>query len=869
MSAVNEASPRMARRLIEALLSAADAGAMTGDLDEEFTRFVLPERGLVRARAWYWRQVLLSLPSMVRGRRPGPGSGGWLGGDLRYAIRVLARRPGFTIATVLTLALGLGVNTTVFSVVNAVLVRPLPYENAERLVRPMPAELFFTDAEDAPLIDERMTTLDMFVPWGRSLFLFSNGGDAEEVRGARVGWRHFEMLGVQPLLGRAFVRADAEASDAIILSHGLWVRRFGADPTVVGRTIDVSGTAATVVGVMGPDYVPMEFDWEVWNTLPLDPELARGMGLAGNGRLAPGATIALAQEEAGRVFTEIWGGPGYVATAEQLASIQFVPLRQWLLGDARDVLLVVTGAVACLLLLACANVANLFLGQNGSRAREFAVRAALGGSRARVARQLLVEVTVLSLIGAAVGLVAAGVSMSWVTAHLPEDLPRAGSVGLTPGVVLSIGACALLVALLAGVIPAHQSTARSLGGLAGAGRGSSPGRRGLRFRSVLVGAEMAIAVVLVVGAGLMVRTVTALRSVDPGFIADNVVTMRMSPPSARYEAGPEMDAYYDLLTEQLARLPGVESVGGIQFLPMTPGGWWDEYVVEGSTPGAGEDLPSMAIRVVHGGYFETMRIPLLRGRTLLDGDGRREGEMVALINETLAREAFPAGDALGSTIGVDRGERPIRVVGVVGDVSQSDLRTGSHPELYLPFGSQPWRRMHMVIRTTGDATAAVESVAAVARAIDPQVTLTGPRLMTDVVAGTLGEAEMVTSVLGLFGLLGLGLGAVGVYGVAAQAVSERRREMGIRVALGAASSQVASRTVAQGMVPVVLGTAVGLGGALFGARLLQGLLYGVETSDLGTFLTAPSVLALVALASLAVPALRASSVDPVTTLREE
>lgn len=864
----DEVPPRRARALLDWLLPPSDAGAATGDLDEEYTRFILPSRSLFAADCWYWRQVLLSAPRLLSRRRSGDGSIlGSLARDLRFAARVLRRRPGHTIAAVATLALGLGVSTTLFTVVNAVLIRPLPFAETDRLVRPLPDALFFMNSAEAQLFAERTSVLESFAAWGRTLFLFTAGGEAEEVRGARVTWNHFDMLGVDPLIGRTFERADAESDDVVVLSHGLWMRRFGGDRGVIGSAIQLSGRSTTVIGVLRPEHVPMEFDWQAWRTLPLDPELSVGMALAGNARLRDGADIDQAREELKRVLPEIWAEGGYYASEEERAALDVVALRTWLIGDAQQGLFVLAGAVGLILLLACANVTNLLLAQNGSRAREFAVRAALGGSRVQLARQLFIEVLLLSALGGALALLASLLSLDWLAGRLPADLPRGGNVSISGAVVLFAAVSTIGVALLTGLVPALRSSGQGMGRWTRGGRSGSTGRERARLRWALVASEMALAVVLVVGAGLMLRTLASLRAVDPGFDADGVVTVRPSPPADRYPRGPELDAYYARLTLELERLPGVRSVGAIQFLPMTPGGSWTTYRPEGLVIGAEETPPTTAMRVVRKGYFETMRIPLVGGRMLTAADGEPDRQAVAVVNETFAREAFPDGPALGRNVVVD--SAGVRIVGVVKDVRQSDLRTRSHAEMYMPFGRSTWRRMHMVVRTDEDEIPMLNTVAQVVRAIDGDVSMIGPRMMSDIVGTTFGDARLLTALLTLFGFVGLGLGAIGVYGVTAQSVSERRRDIGIRIALGADATGVVRMTVLRGLGPVALGLCVGLLGAFVGRGVLDGLLYGVASSDPRTFVTAPSVLFLVALLSLVVPAVRASRVDPAMTLREE
>lgn len=858
--------PRWARTLLERLLPAGDDGAVVGDLDEEYRRYVRPERGRVGADLWYLRQVVKSAPSILA-RRGGEwvGATRGVGGDVRVAVRMMRRRPGFAVSTVTTLALALGVATAVFSVVHAVVLRPLPFHEPDRIARPLPEELFYLRGDQVAAFAERMTTLESFAAWGRTLVLFVSEDDAEEVRGGRVSWNHFDVLGTSPVMGRSFRQDDALAGDAIIVSHGLWTRRFGADPTVVGGSVTLSGGSATIIGVMGPHHVPMEYDWEVWRPMVSDPSDRAGGAFAGHGRLASGRSVADAEEEVRRVLPELWAENGYEATEEDRATMTVEAFPYWLVGDVRTSLRTLLGAALLVLLLACVNVSNLVLAQNRGRRREFALRAALGGSRARVARQRILELLLLVGLGGVMALLAAVAAFDGLTSLLPTDLPRLGQVSMSAPVfaftLLSTVGCVFTI----GVLPA---LARPDRGSVPLGAGQSTASVGVRrLRGGLVAAQMALAVVLVVGAGLMVRSLASLRTVDPGFAVDGVYTVRSAPSALGYPDDAALHAYYDRVFEELERLPGVQSVGGIQFLPMTPGGWWGSYRPEGGATGPDGDGLSTAMRIVRGPYFEAMGIEVVRGRALTAADDAPESEPVVVVNRTFAAEAFPGIDPVGRSVELNDGV--VRIVGVVDDVHQSDLRTDAHPELYHPYGRSAWRRMHVVVRTEGAPSATPTDIANAVRRVDASVPLLGPRALREIVGGTLGATPLVTGLLTLFGAVGLLLGAVGVYGVTAQSVQERRREIGIRVALGAGSGRVASRTVAGSMGSVGLGVTIGCLVALAGTRLLEGLLFGVEPLDAATFLFAPVVLVLVALSATVPPALSASRVDPVRTLREE
>jgi len=840
---------------------------LLGDLDEEYRRFIRPSRSRVSADLWYWRQVLGTAPSLIRRRST------FLNGDLRrdlgQALRVLVRRPAFSLAVVGTLALGIGANTAVFSVVDAVVVRPLPFGNVDRVVRPLPHALFFLNATRASRLRERLSTVEDLAGWGRSLFLFDNGAEALEVRGATVDWNHFAMLGAQPMLGRTFIREDAQARDAVIITHGLWQRVFGGDPSVVGGSFQVSGRSMRLVGVMGPDHVPMETDWQAWRPQPLDPSQSSS-ALAVNLLLRPGVSVGEAESEFRAVWMQLLQEAQYEPDPEERAEMVVVPFRDWLLGDATASLLVILGAVSLILLLACVNVANLLLAHFGRRAQEFGIRAALGGGDGAVVRQILLEVGLLATVGGVLGLAFAWSALAALVGQFPADLPRAGGVGISSGVVLyGVLATGVTVAV-AGVLPVLRARGDgAAASLASGGRTTTGGRARARIRALLVTAEVSFAVVLVVGAGLMVRSFTALNAVDPGFDAEGVVTVRPSPPSSRYPEPEDLIQYYERVTAELAAIPGVESVGSIQFLPMTSGGWWSSYRPDGQAFAEGQARPRMAVRLVTPGYLRTLGQRLLDGRDVTAKDVEGE-EFGALVNETLAREAFGTTDAVGELLhmGGDEGARA-RVVGVVGDVRQTDLRTPTHPELYLPSAYTAWRRMHMVVRASGDPTALLRPVAVAVRRVDPGVHIDGPQLVTEVIGGTYAETRLVTTLLALFGLIALSVGGVGVYGVTAQAVSERTREIGVRIALGADRVGVARWTVLHGLVPVGVGLAAGLLIAWSSARLIESQLYGVGSRDPLTLVIGPLLLALVAVVATLLPALRASRVDPIEVLSQE
>lgn len=842
------------------------SGSIRGDLDEEYLRYRRPE-GAVGARLWYWGQVVRSLPRMT-GRREGEGAGAWAarrGADLGQALRAVRRRPGASGLTVATLGLALGVNVAVFSLVQAVVFRDLPFEAASRLVRLHPDELFYVDLAGAQALAEEASTVERVLPWGRTLFTFTGSDPAEEVRGATVAWDHFEGLGARPLLGRGFVRGDAEVvpADAVVLSHGLWVRRFGADPGVVGRRVEVGERPRTVVGVMGPDHVPMEPDWEAWSPMPLDAEAFAGRALAVNALLRPGVTQDEARDDLRRALVAAWARGGYTATDDDVAAIRVVPLRDHLLGDVGRPLGVLYAAVLAVLLLACANVANLRLAQGESRAPEMAVRASLGAGRGRLVGQLVLESLVLAAVGGALALGLAGALHAWGAGRLPAGMPRASQWTLGGATVAYAVASAAGAGLLAGLLPAWRLAGGR--GLARRARGAGPGAE--RLSALLVTAEVAGSVVLLVAAGLMLRSFAALRAVDPGFETDGVVAVRVTPTSDRVAGPAETAAYWDAVLEAAGAVPGVEARGAIMFLPMSPGGAWSAVRREGSSV-PDDEVPSGSFRIVTPGYFETLGVRRLAGRLFEAGDDAG-GEPVAVINESLARLVFGDDDPVGRTLLVGRDEPdPLRVVGVVADVRQSQVRDEAFPEFYRPAAQEPFARMYLVARSGGgDPGATLAGLQGAVKSVDAGAILSRPVTLDALVAESVGATRLVTQLLALFGVVALTLGAVGVYGVTASAVARRRREIGIRKALGAPAGAVAGGTLIRALVPVFGGLLLGAVGAAAASGLLDTLLFEVDARDPVTFVVVPVVLGLVALAAVAGPTLRASRIDPVRTLR--
>lgn len=518
-----------------------------------------------------------------------------------------------------------------------------------------------------------------------------------------------------------------------------------------------------------------------------------------------------------------------------------------------------------MLLLACANVANLLLAQGTLRGREVAVRASLGASRARILGQLVTEVLLLAALGGALGLLLAMALHWWASGRLPPNLPRADQWSVGVGAVLYTLAASGAAALLAGALPAW----RTAGGRNGARALRGEGDRNLGWvSSILVGLQVALSVLLVVGAGLMTRSFLSLSAVSPGFQVEGAVAMRIAPPSGRYDDAESLTAFYDDVRRRVLAAPGVEAAGGIMFLPMTPGGAWNAYRPEGAVR-TGDGPENTALRIVTPGYFAAMGIPLRAGRAPAEGDGPASIP-VAAINETLAREAFGEADPLGRRLILgSEGSDTVTVIGVVGDVRQSDLRTPVHPELYRPVAQAPFQRLYMVARSSAEAAPALQALQAAVLAVDPDVVLSRAGSVDELVRTTMGETRIVTQLLGLFGLVAVILGAIGIYGVTAHNVMVRRRETGIRLALGADTRKLSRRTLVLGLAPVVVGTLLGLAAASGASGVLESLLFQVDPLDPVTFALVPILFALVAVGALAGPTLRAGKTDPVEILRAE
>ena len=794
--------------------------------------------------------------------------------DLRYGLRNLMRRPGFTIATVLVLALGIGANTAIFSVVNTVMLRPLPYPESDKLVtvwednrrQGWPEDITgYSTFTDWKTQGEHFQSMAAYHVWNPNL---TGQGEAERLRGAMVTDAFFEVLGLSPMLGHTLQRGDEPqgAESSVVLSHGLWQRRFGGDPSIVGRTVRLNARPFVVAGVMPPELGFPSKRTELWVLLRKPAEEDRGShSLAVIGRLKPGSTLLQAEAQLETVMRrlETQYPDAYTGFGANL-----VGLHENLVGDVRPALLMLLGAVLFVLLIACANVANLLLARTAAREREMSVRAALGASGGRLLRQLLTESTLLGLLGGVVGLGLAMWGIDSLARLGPADLPRLDEIRVDVRVLGFTLAASLFTGLLFGLAPALQwarpDLNRSL-------RVRDAGVGGRRLRGMLVVGEIALALVLLIGAGLMVRSFARLQQVDPGFRPTGLLSLDLTLPRAKYTEQPQLFAFGRQLLERLEALPGVESAALVMTPPLSGHYEAATFNVEGrpETPVA-ERKEVMANRVSPG-YFETMGIPLIRGRTLLESD-TDQSPFVIVINETMARRAWPGQDPIGARFKWGRigDDRPWReVVGIVADTRQVSLADEPEPEVFMPFLQEASSAMSVVVR----AARAPEDLASVLRkevlAVDPDQPVNNLRTVEQTLTDSTAQRRFQLLLLGLFASLALALAVIGIYGVLSYTVGLRTREIGIRMALGARRGDVLRMVLGQGLALVALGTAIGLAAAFALSRTVAGLLYGVSRTDPATYLAVSAMLAVVALLACYLPAQRATRVDPIAALRHE
>jgi putative ABC transport system permease protein len=794
--------------------------------------------------------------------------------DIRYGVRVLRQNLGFTAVVTLTLALGMAATTVLFSVVNAVLLRPLPYPQSERLVRlwdrnEATGALFFSVSPPS-YFDwrEQSRAFEEMGAYREDGFNLAADGEPERVAGARVTASLLRVLGVSPALGRAFVEEEDSpgGARAVILTHGLWQARFGGDPSVVGRALVINGEPHTVVGVMPRGFVlPQQAQVRLLVPFALErDEQERGSHfLRVLARLKPGVTPEQARAEMGSIAQGL--ERQYPKTNEGFG-VSLRTLHEATVGDVRTALLVLLGAVGMLLLVACANVANLLLARALGRQRELAIRASLGAGRWRLARLLLTEGVLLALLGGTLGLLLAVWSLDLLVAVSPAALPRSSEIAIDARVLAFSLAVSLAAGLFFGLFPALHSFRANLSGLLKSGGRSAGGRVGRRARNLLVVSEMALALVLLVGAGLLVRSFVGLQSVDPGFDPGGVLTAEVTPLQAKYPQGKQRAAFYRALLERVAALPGVESAAATHRLPLN-GNSAFPLIVEGAAREGG-NVPVINYRSVTPDYFRALAVPLLRGRLFNEQEAWETGAAV-IINQSAAAKFFPGGDALGRRVATRAGGPWVEVVGIVADVREEGLGLDPQPALYLPYAQTPVPAMTLLVRAASDPQNLTAAVRSQVLQVDAGQPIANVRTLEQFLSEVSAQPRFNTTLLGVFALLALGLATVGVYGVVSYTVAQRTRELGIRVALGAQRRDILRLVLGHGLLLVLAGVGLGVAAAFMLTRFLSSLLFGVAATDPLTFVLTPLLLAAVALAASFIPARRATRVDPLVALRYE
>ena len=811
--------------------------------------------------------------------------------DIRYGFRMLRKKPGFTVVAVITLALGIGANSAIFSIVNGLLLRPLPFRDSERLAIIWTHSPGANVDQDWPspgqysaVVAQNSVFEEIAIARGSTVNMTGNG-DPVRVGVVTTSSNMFSILGAKPQLGRVFLPEEDEPGKplTVILSYGLWQRMFGSDPNVIDQAVTLNGRSYTIVGIMPANF---SLNYEVMPTvgaisqaemllpLPMNAEqLARQGDENYNllARLKPGATIKQAQAELDLVVKQLEQQFPDSYPADRRFSFSVRPLLEQVVGDVRPALLILLGAVGCVLLIACANVANLLLARAATREKEIAVRVAIGAGRWRLVRQLLTESVLLAALGGVFGLLIAIWGLDGLRRLNPGNIPRLQDIGIDGRVLIFTFAVALLTGVLFGLAPALRGSMVNLSETLKEGGRSMVGSGSHRMRNLLVIAEIALSLVLLIGAGLLIRSFLQVQQVEPGFVARNVLSLRLSVAGTAFAEESRRWNFYQQMWERVRSLPGVESVGGGSILPLTGSISWGSITPEGYNPASGQSQIQADGRVASVGYFETMKIPLISGRFFSDQDTKDSPEVV-VIDEKMARQYWPDTDAVGKRLkwgGVDSDNPWMTIVGVVGNVKQYALDTDSRVAFYMPHSQALAGTMYLVARTTGDPLSLAAAVTKAARDMDPNVPVYDIKSMEQLLSESLARRRFAMLALGLFAAVAMLLAVIGIYGVMSYAVAQRTREIGIRMAMGAQTSDVLKLIVRQGMSLAGIGVGIGLAGAVAVTRVMASLLFGVSATDPATFAAIALLLGGVALLACYVPARRATKVDPMIALRYE
>jgi putative ABC transport system permease protein len=803
--------------------------------------------------------------------------------DLRFGLRMLRKSPGFTSVALLTLAIGIGANTAIFSVVYGVLLEPLPYKDPSKLVllNETTPKVGSVSTSYPNFLDWRSqsTTLSKIVAVRDTSFSLAGVSQPESITGKAVSPNFLSVLGVRPFLGRDFDSSEEKAGAApvVMLSYSLWQSHLGADPNALGRTIMLDGRGYTIIGVLPPNFrwrdkVDVLEPIGVW--LGANPD-ALQRGARGDtdilGRLAPSTSLAQARSEMEGIAARL--AKEYPASNDQFG-VALRPLREAFVGDMRMAILSLFGAVICVLLIACANVANLLLVRGAGRTREIALRIAFGATRRRIIHQMLTESLVLAFFGGSLGLAVAVAGTRAITQFLPQDTFMGASVGINPAVLLFAAILIVLAAFAFGLAPAARSAKPDIQlqlkeGGAGAGIGVAQNR----LRSIFVVAELALSLVLLAGAGLMMKSLYRLLSVNPGFQIDRVLTMEMDLRTAQYDKDSAILNFWQNVIDRVRTLPGVQSAALGTVVPMTDNHSREDITIEGMPLPKPGSFPHPDVHIVSEGYAKALSVPLVRGRTFTETDNEK-GQKVAMINAMLAREFFPHGDAVGKRFMFGHPSptmepKWLTIVGVLGDTKLYGLAHAARLEVYVPFRQAPQGHMNLIVKSALDPSALVSAIRAAVSSIDKDQPIFSISTMNQLVSDSVSTKMFTLLLLGLFSGLALVLAAVGIYGVISYSVAQRTRDIGIRMALGASQSDVLRDVLGLGLRLIGIGLLLGLAGALAATRVLSSLLFGVRSTDALTFTAASLILLTVALLASYLPARRATRVDPIVALRYE
>jgi len=801
--------------------------------------------------------------------------------DVRFGFRMLVKNPGFTIVAVIALALGIGANSAIFSVINTVLLRPLPYKYPDRLVmvweeathqgfpRNTPAVANYIDWRDQNHVFEDMAAI------APQSFNLTGVGEPERIDGRRVSASLFHLLGVEPQLGRAFLREEdkAGANRVVIMSHGLWQRRFGADRSIIGRAVMLNGESYTVAGVMPPTFQFPSREDQLWVPIAFTPKEGTDRGnhyIEVVGRLKRGISLQQAQAEMNTIAARLQ--QQYPEFNTRIGAV-VVPLHEHVVGNIKPALLVLLGAVGFVLLISCANVANLLLARAAVRQKEIALRVALGASRSRLTRQFLAESVLLAGLGGVAGLLLSVAGIKLLKGFIPETISQAQAITVDARVLIFTVAVSLVTGLIFGLAPAAQASNFNLNEtLKEGGQESVSGSRGNRIRGLLVISEVAVSFILLIGAGLLINSFVRLRNVDPGFRTDHLLTMKVELPEVKYSDRARRSAFYTELVRRVETLPGVKSAAVASNLPLTYNGDSITISIEGRPDPPPDQRPDVVTRVISPRYFATMGIQLLQGREFTERD-RADSPGVVVISEKTARHFWPGENPIGKRLkpGSSGNRRPwLEIVGVVKDVRQIELTAEPKLQMYLPYEQADFFQPNaLVVRTNIDPVSLAATVRKTVWDIDKDQPVSNISSMEQVLSESVARQRFSTLLLGIFATLALILAAVGIYGVMSYSVAQRTHEIGIRMALGAQRTDVLKLTLSQGLRLVLIGVIAGLAAAVMLTRVMSSLLFGVSATDPVTFATIVLVLMSAALLANYIPALRATKVDPMVALRYE